>query len=122
VLEFKRGSSESSNQSWRAERRGLLARALHSNASLGRRGDQAVKPTTKMLGIALAASTAIATAAQAQREGYGSTAPQAQPQARGAEQPKEKEKASRGGATVTIGDRKIKVSPAFTEKETLSTA
>ena len=72
-----------------------------------------MKPTTKMLGIALAASTAIATAAQAQREGYGSTAPQTQPQARGAEQ--QKEKPGKGGATVTIGDRKIKVSPAFTK-------
>jgi tetratricopeptide (TPR) repeat protein len=76
-------------------------------------GEQIVKPTTKMLGIALAASTALTTAAQAQREGYGSTAPQTQPQPRGAEQ--QKEKPGKGGATVTIGDRKIKVSPAFTK-------
>jgi tetratricopeptide (TPR) repeat protein len=77
-------------------------------------GEQTVKPTTQMLGIALAASTALGTAAQAQREGYGSTPPPAAPQARGAEQPKEKA-AKGGGATVTIGDRKIKVSPAFTK-------
>jgi len=65
------------------------------------------------LGIALAASTALGTAAQAQRD-YGNTAPQTPPQARGAEQPKEKP--SKGGAaTVTIGDRKIKVSAGFTK-------
>ena len=72
-----------------------------------------MKPTIKMLGIALAASTVLSTGALAQREGsYGSTAPQTQPQARGGEQ--QKEKAGRG-ATVTIGDRKIKTSPAFTK-------
>ena len=72
-----------------------------------------MKPTIKMLGIAFAASTVLSTGALAQREGsYGSTAPQQQPQARGGEEPKEK--AGRG-ATVTIGDRKIKVSPAFTK-------
>ena len=76
-------------------------------------GEQTVKATTKMLGIALAASTALGTAAQAQRD-YGNTAPQTPPQARGAEQPKEKP--SKGGAaTVTIGDRKIKVSAGFTK-------
>ena len=72
-----------------------------------------MKPTTKMLGIALAASTALATAAQAQREGYGSTAPQTQPQARGAEQQKEKP----GEGWCDGHDRRpqIKVSPAFTK-------
>ncbi len=71
-----------------------------------------VKPTIKMLGIAFVASTILSTGALAQREGYGNTAPQTQPQTRGGEQPKEK--AARG-ATVTIGDRKIKTSPAFTK-------
>lgn len=71
-----------------------------------------MKPTIKMLGIAFAASTVLSTGALAQREGYGNTAPQVQPQARSAEQPKEK--ASRG-ASVTVGDRKIKLSPAFTK-------
>jgi tetratricopeptide (TPR) repeat protein len=71
-----------------------------------------VKSTMKMLGLAFAASTILSTGALAQREGYGNTPPPAQPQARSAEEPKEK---SSRGATVTIGDRKIKVSPAFTK-------
>ena len=76
-------------------------------------GRAKLKPTIKMLGIAFVATTVLSTGALAQREGsYGSTAPQTQPQARGGEQ--QKEKAGRG-ATVTIGDRKIKTSPAFTK-------
>ena len=75
-------------------------------------GRAKVKSTMKMLGLAFAASTILSTGALAQREGYGNTPPPAQPQARSAEQPKEK---SARGATVTIGDRKIKVSPAFTK-------
>ena len=51
--------------------------------------------------------------AAAQREGYGNTAPQTQ---RRREGPSSEGKAREGGgATVTIGDRKIKVSPGFTK-------
>ena len=64
----------------------------------------------KMLGIALAASTVLATGAQAQREGYGSSAPPQTPRA--GEQQKQ-EKAPKGSATVTLGDKKIKISAAF---------
>jgi uncharacterized protein HemY len=62
-----------------------------------------------MLGIALAASTALGSAAVAQDAGgYGTTNTQQ-------DQPKEKgqEKASRGGATTTIGNRQVKLSAAF---------
>ena len=71
-----------------------------------------MKSTIKILGIALAASTALATAAHAQREGYGSAQPrqQQQPQARGEQK---EEKPQRGGATVTIGDKKINISAQF---------
>ena len=69
-----------------------------------------MKSTYLMLGIAFAASTALATAAQAQREGYGSTAP---PQTPRGEQPQKQEKAPKGSATVTIGNQKIKISAAF---------
>ena len=76
-------------------------------------GRAKLKPNIKMLGIAFAASTVLSTGALAQREGYGNTAPPpTQPQTRSAEQPKEK---APRGATVTIGERKIKVSPAFTK-------
>ena len=66
--------------------------------------------TIKTLGIALAASTILTTAAAAQREGYGAGPPTTTPQGRG-EQPKQ-EKAPRG-ATVTLGDKKIKISGPF---------
>ncbi|NUS99913.1 MAG: tetratricopeptide repeat protein [Sphingomonas sp.] len=71
-----------------------------------------MKSTIKMLGIAFAASTALATAtaAEAQREGYGSTAPQQTPRG---EQQQKQEKAPKGSATVTIGNQKIKISAAF---------
>ena len=73
-----------------------------------------MKSTIKMLGIAFAASTALATAAQAQREGSygGGGPPTTTPQPRGGEQQKQ-EKAPKGGATVMIGDQKIKISAAF---------
>lgn len=72
-----------------------------------------MKSTIKMLGITLAASTILATAAHAQREGGygGATAPMTTPQPRGQE--KKQDKPQRGGATVTIGDRKINISAAF---------
>jgi len=72
-----------------------------------------VKSTLKMLGIALVASTALATAAQAQRD-YGSTSQATQnPQSRQPQQQEEKKPAKGGGATVTLGDKKIKISPEF---------
>jgi tetratricopeptide (TPR) repeat protein len=75
------------------------------------RGRAEVKSTMKMLGIALAASTALATAAHAQREGYGGAQPrQQQPQTRGEEK---QDKPQRGGAIVTIGDKKINISAQF---------
>ena len=65
--------------------------------------------TTRMLGIALAASTVISTPALAQEAGgYGTTnTKQEQPKAKGQEKP------SRGGATTTIGNRQVKLSVAF---------
>lgn len=72
-----------------------------------------MKSTYLMLGIAFAASTALATAAEAQREGsYGGGPPTTTPQPRGGEQQKQ-EKAPKGSATVTIGNQKIKISAAF---------
>ena len=72
-----------------------------------------MKSTLKMLGIALVASTALATAAQAQRD-YGSTSQATQnPQSRQPQQQEEKKPAKGGGATVTLGDKKIKISPEF---------
>jgi len=70
-----------------------------------------VKSTIKVLGIALAASTILSTAALAQREGnYGGGPRTTTPQARGQEK---QEKPQKGGATVTIGDKKISISSAF---------
>ena len=78
------------------------------------RGRAKVKSTIKMLGIAFAASTALATAAEAQREGSygGGGPPTTTPQPRGGEQQKQ-EKAPKGSATVMIGNQKIKISAAF---------
>ena len=71
-----------------------------------------MKSTTKMLGIALAASTIISSAAYAQREGnYGGGPRTTTPQARGTQE--KQEKPQKGGATVTIGDRTIKISHEF---------
>jgi predicted Zn-dependent protease len=74
-----------------------------------------VTRTTRMLGIALAASTALSTAAVAQREGYGSSSQQQTPQPRGqqGQQGQEKQKPSRGGATVMLGDKKVSLSAEF---------
>lgn len=69
-----------------------------------------MKSTIKTFGIVLAASTILSTGAVAQREGYGGGPPTTTPQAR-SEKPKE-EKAPRG-ATVTLGDKKIKISGPF---------
>jgi len=72
-----------------------------------------VKSTIKMLGIALAASTILAAGtAQAQREdgSYGPKTTGMQPRG---EQAQKEEKAPKGTATVTLGDKKIKISAAF---------
>ena len=67
---------------------------------------------TRMLGIALVASTALSTAAVAQREGgYRAPAtPLQTPQPRGEQ---EQPKASKGGATVMIGSKKVSLSAEF---------
>ena len=72
-----------------------------------------MKSTMKMLGIALAASTILAAGtAQAQREdgSYGPKTTGMQPRG---EQGQKEEKAPKGTATVTLGDKKIKISAAF---------
>ncbi|MDQ2705691.1 MAG: tetratricopeptide repeat protein [Pseudomonadota bacterium] len=66
-----------------------------------------------MLGIALAASTALSTAAVAQREG-GYRAPSTPQVPQGKEQ-QQQQKASKGGATIMIGDRKVSLTPEFTK-------
>jgi lipopolysaccharide biosynthesis regulator YciM len=72
-----------------------------------------VKSTIKTLGIALAASTILATGAQAQRD-YGGGGPQTtDPQSRSEKAAEKQEKAPKGSATVTLGDKKIKISAAF---------
>ena len=67
--------------------------------------------TTRMLGIALAASTALASPALAQRD-YGGGQQPTQQQPRG-QQPQGNQKPQKGGATVTIGDKKIPLSAEF---------
>ena len=70
--------------------------------------------TTTMFGIALVASTALSTAAIAQREGGGYSAPPSQtPQARGEQQ--EKQKPAKGGASVMLGGKKVPLSPEFAQ-------
>ena len=72
-----------------------------------------MKSTIKTLGIALAASTILATGAQAQRD-YGGGGPQTtNPQSRSEKAEQKQEKAPKGSATVTLGDKKIKISAAF---------
>ena len=68
---------------------------------------------TRMLGIALAASTALSSAAVAQREG-GYRAPPTPPQVPQGKEQQQQPKASKGGATIMIGDRKVSLSPEFT--------
>lgn len=63
------------------------------------------------LGIALVASTALASAADAQRD-YGTTS-QPRPQQTTNQDQQQTAKPGKGGATVTIGDRKIKISAEF---------
>jgi Flp pilus assembly protein TadD len=65
-----------------------------------------------MLGIALVASTALSTAAVAQREG-GYRAPAAPPQTPQPRGEQEQSKASKGGATVMIGSKKVSLSAEF---------
>ena len=67
---------------------------------------------TRMLGIALVASTALSTAAFAQREG-GYRAPAAPPQTPQPRGEQEQSKASKGGATVMIGSKKVSLSAEF---------
>ena len=67
---------------------------------------------TRMLGIALVASTALSTAAVAQREG-GYRAPAAPPQTPQPRGEQEHSKASKGGATVMIGSKKVSLSAEF---------
>ena len=67
---------------------------------------------TRMLGIALVASTALSTAAVAQREG-GYRAPAAPPQTPQPRGEQEQSKASKGGATVMIGSKKVSLSAEF---------
>ncbi len=93
-----------------------IAEVYGRRRSISRRvmahGRATVKSTIKTLGIALAASTILATGAQAQRENYGGGGPRTTtPQGRGEEQ--KDEKATKGTATVTIGNQKIKISAAF---------
>jgi Flp pilus assembly protein TadD len=65
-----------------------------------------------MLGIALVASTALSTAAVAQREG-GYRAPATPPQTPQPRGEQEQPKASKGGATVMIGSKKVSLSAEF---------
>lgn len=67
---------------------------------------------TRMLGIALVASTALSTAAVAQREG-GYRAPATPPQTPQPRGEQEQPKASKGGATVMIGSKKVSLSAEF---------
>ena len=67
---------------------------------------------TRMLGIALVASTALSTAAVAQREG-GYRAPATPPQTPQPRGEQEQSKASKGGATVMIGSKKVSLSAEF---------
>ena len=73
-----------------------------------------MKSTSLMLGITFAASTALATTVHAQREGSYGAQPRQQPtpQPRGSEQ--KQDKPQKGGAIVTLGDKKINISPQFT--------
>jgi tetratricopeptide (TPR) repeat protein len=64
-----------------------------------------------MLGIAMAASTAISTAALAEMQDYGSRAPS--PSSDETKKSDVKENSQRGGATTMIGNRKVKLSAAF---------
>ena len=70
--------------------------------------------TIRMLGIALAASTALSTAAVAQDYGSASQrTQQPQPQPRAGAQQQDQKKGQKGGATVTIGDKKVAISAEF---------
>lgn len=88
-------------------------RTAFESAESEARGRATVKSTCLMLGITLAASTALTTTAYAQREGGYSAPPRQQqtPQARGGEQ--KQDKPQKGGAIVTLGDKKINISAAF---------
>ncbi len=98
---------------WRPNRRGLLARGRAFEAPIRAHGRAKVKSTIKMLGIAFAASTALATAAQAQREGYGSDGRRTTHAAGARRASRSRKRRRRAARTVTIGDRKIKISAAL---------
>lgn len=72
-----------------------------------------MKSTIKTLGIALVASSMLSTGALAQRD-YGGGGPQTTDvQSRSAKAAEKQEKPLKGSATVTLGDKKIKISAAF---------
>jgi tetratricopeptide (TPR) repeat protein len=75
-------------------------------------GRARVNSTIKMLGITLAASTAFATTAHAQREG-GYSAPPRQQQTTQPRTEQKEDKPQKGGAIVMLGDKKINISPQF---------
>lgn len=75
-------------------------------------GRPTVTRTTMMLGIALVASTALSTAALAQRDYSTPSATQSTPQGRSPEQ-QQQQKQSKGGATVMLGSKKISLNPEF---------
>jgi len=78
-------------------------------------GRPTVTRTIRMLGIALVASTALSTAAVAQREG-GYRAPPTQPQVPREQQgQQQQQKVSKGGSSTMIGSRKVSLSPEFTK-------
>ena len=78
-------------------------------------GRPIVTRTTRMLGIALAASTDLGTSAFAQQGGnYGTSSTQQQsPQARSPEQQQQQQKPAKGKATLMLGNKKITLSPEF---------
>lgn len=74
-------------------------------------GRASVTPTIKALAAALAAWTALAGVAHAQRDYGGATGSQPRPQA---QQQQKEEKPGKGGTmTATVGNKKIKISNAF---------
>jgi len=90
-----------------------MAAGAAFGAGMAAHGRATVKSTYWMLGIAFAASTALSSPAFAQREGnYGGGAAQQLPRTAG-DKEQESKPAKGGTATVTIGDKKIKISAAF---------
>src|SRR5262245_40157309 len=75
-------------------------------------GRPTVTRTIRMLGIALLASTALSTAAVAQRDYSTPSATQSTPQGRSPDQPQQ-QKSSKGSATVMLGSKKVSLNPEF---------